>query len=477
MQRRYKRYFIILEEEDRGFSIARSEGARGYSKIEVRDNKGVLSLYCQNMKVLDEEKEIYQLYLISTEDERNPIFLNIADLNAEEDGRLEYTYSFDNSNIENTNKSMDSFDTMALIVRSVKPSYRLISPLVGYIHKERTNWRPLLESELYPQTQFEQQKSFKIIEEYDYDFDNDFNKEYEDDVEFVEDVGTLETVEVVENIVIDEDIKTDEDEELEEDVESDVEDIEYIQVVEDEIVEPLEAVEVMAEVEMDEEIILDENLEVEEEHTQPSEDLDIELETETTVEVAFQEEIETKDNLEVKVEDHIKVKEEYKANEINQDDVNILQEYIEITLEKFLEIEFKDEKYENYKWWEIPYDSNTVYGSYMPFISHIETLHNPYYYHHPYYYNSQCQNQIYNYQHHIFGIAYDEDNMAKYYIYGLPGRKNREEQPYRGETGFVYWEPSYRPEDMEKGLGYWLLYIDANTNGIVEPFINTPIED
>ena len=35
------------------------------------------------------------------------------------------------------------------------------------------------------------------------------------------------------------------------------------------------------------------------------------------------------------MEDHIKVKEEYKANEINQDDVNILQEYIEITLEKF----------------------------------------------------------------------------------------------------------------------------------------------
>ena len=52
---------------------------------------------------------------------------------------------------------------------------------------------------LYPQT-FLTAKSFKIIEEYDYDFIMILIR-YEDDVEFVEDVGTLETVEVVEGVM------------------------------------------------------------------------------------------------------------------------------------------------------------------------------------------------------------------------------------------------------------------------------------
>ena len=40
MQRRYKRYFAMLESEDKGFEKSKDEKPNGYAKIEIKNATG-----------------------------------------------------------------------------------------------------------------------------------------------------------------------------------------------------------------------------------------------------------------------------------------------------------------------------------------------------------------------------------------------------------------------------------------------------
>lgn len=56
------------------------------------------------------------------------------------------------------------------------------------------------------------------------------------------------------------------------------------------------------------------------------------------------------------------------------------------------------------------------------------------------------------------------DGETEYYVYGALGRNLREEQPFSGATGFVYFE---KIKDAEEG--YWLMYVNAKTGRISLP--------
>lgn len=69
-----------------------------------------------------------------------------------------------------------------------------------------------------------------------------------------------------------------------------------------------------------------------------------------------------------------------------------------------------------------------------------------------------------------FGLVSENQNNVeklRYFVYGIPGRFYMQEQPFRGSTGYLYWQS----EDMVKGedMGYWLLYVDVHTGKIVIP--------
>ena len=53
----------------------------------------------------------------------------------------------------------------------------------------------------------------------------------------------------------------------------------------------------------------------------------------------------------------------------------------------------------------------------------------------------------------------------KYLVYGIPGRKGRQDQPYGGKSGFVTWMPCDKNDDM----GYWLMFYDFKNSVIVVP--------
>ncbi|MPW27258.1 hypothetical protein GC105_15940 [Alkalibaculum sp. M08DMB] len=70
----------------------------------------------------------------------------------------------------------------------------------------------------------------------------------------------------------------------------------------------------------------------------------------------------------------------------------------------------------------------------------------------------------------IFGAVtddYEGKEVLKYFVYGIPGKFYMQDQPFRGSTGYLYWQS----KDVIKRdpQGYWLLYVDVHTGKIVIP--------
>ena len=47
----YKRYFIILQEDDKGYEMSPGKTPTGYVKIEIKNNKVRLNAFIQNIKL------------------------------------------------------------------------------------------------------------------------------------------------------------------------------------------------------------------------------------------------------------------------------------------------------------------------------------------------------------------------------------------------------------------------------------------
>ncbi|PRR83297.1 hypothetical protein [Clostridium vincentii] len=71
---------------------------------------------------------------------------------------------------------------------------------------------------------------------------------------------------------------------------------------------------------------------------------------------------------------------------------------------------------------------------------------------------------IRKYGHFMLGYKCDSKGNLKYIVYGVPGKKGKEEQPYLGKTGFVTWM------DVEgTDVGCWLMFYDYKNSIVVVP--------
>lgn len=66
--------------------------------------------------------------------------------------------------------------------------------------------------------------------------------------------------------------------------------------------------------------------------------------------------------------------------------------------------------------------------------------------------------------HFLLGYKCDQSGELKYIVYGIPGSKNMDEQPFGGKTGFVTWT-----NDNTRNQGYWLMFYDYKNSSIVVP--------
>lgn len=68
--------------------------------------------------------------------------------------------------------------------------------------------------------------------------------------------------------------------------------------------------------------------------------------------------------------------------------------------------------------------------------------------------------------HFCVGYKCNDKSKMKYIVYGVPGKKDKGDQPYGGKTGFVTW---MEDESLGTGMGYWLMFYDFRNSVIVIP--------
>ncbi len=485
--RKYMRHFIILENEDSGFESNDKTTPKGYAKIEVRNGKGVLNVYVQDLKYFEDGKYIYRSYLIGTKDKDTCVDTGVIMI--DEKGKGELKSKINPENIEGSGRPIEDYNTVAIVAEPVDNTNanNIYGPLVGYIEKDKGDWRSALEN-----------NRMSDVDEAE-DIDDEDKEKYEKIMNAIK--------QGAEDLFIG---AKDE----EEDLGSEPEDIEDIEENNENIAEENEEIEVIestpnnnenndmigAKEEKYEENEYYEESEEEEENEGYEENEEYEEEKESIEEKEPKKE-EEKDKKEEKPEEDIIMEkeakesvldknneEEYKkqsgyqrpkpsnktmknSNQHNQYTTykkyhEMVYKHIKDTLAKYEEIEPFENNLSNCKWWKMDYDSQAMYQGFLPYFGYILNT----YYYNPYiYYMGSCNDAMYKYGHYIFGICYNDESQPKHYVYGVPGRYLYKEQPFRGMTGFVYWHP-LEDKDPEKGdYGYWLLFVDVVTGNILFP--------
>lgn len=190
-----------------------------------------------------------------------------------------------------------------------------------------------------------------------------------------------------------------------------------------------------------------------------------------TIRIPIKEEIKGEAKKETKEEIKEEAKEETKEADKEKDKTasnqkkfrNKFDENLYNTLREYKTVEPLSVKLKNFEWWYIPYDEMGVKNGILPYYSQIISSY------YPYPMSSRvttCASLMKKYGHYIFGTYKENDEIVKF-IYGIPGEFTKEEQPYKGVTGFKNW--SYASKDNKKDNGYWLAFVNPKTGETTDP--------
>ncbi|RKD30903.1 hypothetical protein [Thermohalobacter berrensis] len=479
-KRTYMRKFIILEPTE---NMYYKDKPKGYAKIEVRNGKGKIFFNVEKLKDVHSSNKAYKGYLLSNQKER-VVQVDIGTIVINDKGKGSVQWKFDPNSVGGTGLSIDNFNTVLVRLYSVNGEDKELKvPLVGYIN-EKDDSLDRLAVEIKRESEKDRiEKMETEIEEVD-----------EEEVEKLQETGEIEEGENIEEVEDEEKIENlKESQEFKEEEKIDIKEIE------DDIEELREDLKEIEEDMGEDEIIEDESDELEKDET---EEVKVKKETEE-VEVneiedvnednSEDDEIEKSNNEEnnkSKYTRHEKSDRSYSQKNMYPNNMNKYYEefknrnygypegaknytkqlanYTKNILRFFERVEPFRKRLSNYTWWKIEYDRKSFYRGFLPFYNYIVNMYYPY----PFMpHIATCPKLIKKYGHYIFGIVKKGDDI-KYYVYGIPGRFTRDEQPYRGMTGFKTWIESRR-RGRER-IGYWLLHIDPATGRIVTPLSPTP---
>lgn len=132
-------------------------------------------------------------------------------------------------------------------------------------------------------------------------------------------------------------------------------------------------------------------------------------------------------------------------------------------LKDYKQVEPLSVKLNNFSWWYIPYDATGMRNGFLPYFNQIISSYYPYPMSNRV---TTCSGLMKKYGHYVFGV-YKENGKITSLIYGVPGEFTKEEQPYKGVTGFKNW--SYSNKEKASKCGYWLAFVNPKTGDITEP--------
>jgi len=131
----YSRYFIILQEDEKGYSLDADKIPSGYAKLEMKNNKCKISYYLQNLR---KEKQPYYMVLICGKKDVNKI-IKLGKLNIDDYGRVDISNEYDMENIADTGISAEKI-IGAAIVKFLDTN--VVSIMSGFSTTDKPNeWR------------------------------------------------------------------------------------------------------------------------------------------------------------------------------------------------------------------------------------------------------------------------------------------------------------------------------------------------
>jgi hypothetical protein len=166
----YSRYFIILQEDEKGYSLAQDKLCSGYAKLEMKNDKCKVSYYVQNLK---KESAPYFMILICNKKDVKKL-IKIGEMNIDDSGRSEVSFEYPANDIKGSGIPMDRISGAA-VVRFLNSE--IIPVMSGFASTDIPDWKSfeiIQEKEVKPE-----EKPDKIEEE-----TSIFDK-YEEDVQKV----------------------------------------------------------------------------------------------------------------------------------------------------------------------------------------------------------------------------------------------------------------------------------------------------
>ena len=482
----YKRYFVILQEDDKGYEMAAGKIPTGYAKIEIKNNRGKLTAYAQNVKY--GEKIDYRMLLIAP---GKKAAVDMGRLMVDGSGRGELNVEFDADNVLKSGMSISDFMVAAVQTNTA-------TPLSGYTGRDKIQWKNSYHIINKPQDRID--KKQQVIEEVAApiltkpmempqlpkvnvgdvvgdvkeviegatDIIESLVENAKDVVEFV--VGEDEVIpapvkpkkeplpiqEVVEPInmepVIEEEPMV---------IPSQIPEVEPIMIPEPmpmPIPTPVKPIEMLPQkplFEAETEIKAKFVIETEEKHEKPLYEYKIECPEIDYEKYYYDEDSESDSDSDCDSDDRDKKK--HHEDEKSPFYTSPMYRRLEKVLERLREYEpFDDDSRE--KWYKIEDDVYLLNNATIPFMGSMMPLGYPFM-------SNECVMMI-GRKDYIIGAKYSKDKKDKKVIksimFGIPGMNNKQEERYYSMRGFT----DYRPH-KSKNYGYWIMTFDIMTGEII----------
>lgn len=466
VKKSYNRYFIIFQEEDRGFGIAIDKQPTGYTKIENRNGKCKITVYAQNL--LKERGPYFCCLIDSTKDPL--VVARLGALNIDEAGRGETWWEYKEDDIADTLVPFDRFNIASIITED----QRINAPLAGYIGKDKIAWKermPLVskvnaenkmdkvvnneESVQAPQEKLEEVEMKVPIEEKDTELDEEAKqfKEYEEGLQNINDSDKVDKNSKKEIDKEKTDINSEKkDIDNEEDKNKGKRHVKTKEKDNNKDKENIKSVENLKEDNIKENKIKEsKDIKIEEKNQDKKKIYDTEGSNELLK------------TAEVSDEKYERENDFFNERSKEQEIRNIHERPFATMFHDILE-DFEEEKdisdgLEDVRWWRVPLNDELSIGEniYYPYYCAIYHLKMVY----PYINYIKYFNKLGFYH---FGIKYDSNGEVRYVLYGIEGGNMPETQPYMGMTGFIRW---VKMKNSDRGM--WIMYYNPHTGCIMIP--------
>lgn len=425
-KKNYSRYFIILEEDEKGYSLGVDKSASGYVKLENKNGKCKISYYVQNIK---KQSSPYHMVLICNKKGSKDI-IKIGEMNIDEYGRADICYEYPVDNIGNCGINADKISGAA-IVKFLDSN--IISVMSGFSTTDIPAWKSfsIIESKERKKEDIKEEKVNKtIFDKYEETIeeiktkDNNINKDEDNKVESVQEHKEKNLHS--ENREKGKDIK-----------ESNEKDLDSKDREKDGHIKGFNEKDLDIEGRKE-----DKNIKEYDEKDLDSED----REKGKDIEESNEKDLE-------KTKKAIGKNEDEKRNKQNIP-IGLEGKYFRSLVEDLDTVDNITDEIKNCIWYKMDVkdeDNMRNTCNYDKFM----VLYNPMLGYYSY---------IKKHGHYILGYKCDSSGNMKYLVYGIPGDKTRKDQPFKGKSGFVTWI-----ESKENNLGYWLMFYDYKTNNILIP--------